>query len=250
MGQQSLRLWGGWGSFLLPCDTLSSSSSLSQATTPSPALLGALPAFRLGACDERRKERGLDGSTGSEPDVSTGGGGLMLCLFLTLCSARDRGTEHGWKVKRGQSVQEMDTTAAAGSRFSCKEVFCAKVWFQFFYFICIKYFLLHVVCTFLLLSLMVVVGLHNVGKNWHVKVHPLLRKQPPPPSSYFYHSWFSSLSPLSVSGICLWHWHEHVKRAQVERYLGKTTSFFYHSFIYVTYISTCVKIMLNLRGGR
>lgn len=36
VGQQSLRPWGGWGSFILPCYTLSSSSSLSQTTTPFP----------------------------------------------------------------------------------------------------------------------------------------------------------------------------------------------------------------------
>lgn len=34
--------------------------------------------------------RGLDGCSGSDPDVSSGGG-LMLCLFLTLCLDRVRG---------------------------------------------------------------------------------------------------------------------------------------------------------------
>lgn len=65
--------------------------------------------------------RGSDGYTGSEPCISAGGGEVMLYLFLTL-SVRHRGTEYGWKVNGGQSVEEVDTTAAAGSRFSCKEV--------------------------------------------------------------------------------------------------------------------------------
>lgn len=58
-----------------------------------------------------RRMRGLDGYSGCDPDVSTGGGGggVMLCLFLTLCSERDRKTVHGWKVNGGQSVLEMDT---------------------------------------------------------------------------------------------------------------------------------------------
>lgn len=35
-------------------DTLSRSLDLSQVNTPSSVLLGGLPAFRRGACDERR----------------------------------------------------------------------------------------------------------------------------------------------------------------------------------------------------
>lgn len=93
-------------------DTLSRSLDLSQANTPSSVPLGGLPAFRRGACDERRMGvgvggrgmRGLDGYAGSEPGPRTKEReGLRLCLFLTLCLVRDRSTEHRWKVKRGQS---------------------------------------------------------------------------------------------------------------------------------------------------
>lgn len=70
------------------------------------------------------RTRGSDGYAGAEPDPHTKeGGGLRLCLFLTLCFVRDRSGEHRWKVKRGQSVQKMDTTAAAGGALTCKEVF-------------------------------------------------------------------------------------------------------------------------------
>lgn len=60
---------------------------------------------------------GLDRYTGSDPDVSTEGGGVMLCLFPTLCSERDIVTVNGWKVNGGQSVLELDTTLlqAAGA---------------------------------------------------------------------------------------------------------------------------------------
>lgn len=75
-----------------------------------------------------RGMRGLDGYAGSEPGPHTKEReGLRLCLFLTLCLVRDRSTEHRWKVKRGQSVQEMDTAAAAGGTLTCKEVFSFKV---------------------------------------------------------------------------------------------------------------------------
>lgn len=39
---------------------------------------------------EGAEDEGLDGCSGSDPDVSSGGG-LMLCLFLTLCLDRVRG---------------------------------------------------------------------------------------------------------------------------------------------------------------
>lgn len=96
-------------------------------SAPSSVFVGGLPASRRGACDERRMRggtRGSDGYAGAEPDPHTKeGGGLRLCLFLTLCFVRDRSGEHRWKVKRGQSVQKMDTTAAAGGALTCKEVF-------------------------------------------------------------------------------------------------------------------------------
>lgn len=75
-----------------------------------------------------RGMRGLDGYAGSEPGPHTKEReGLRLCLFLTLCLVGDRSTEHRWKVKRGQSVQEMDAAAAAGSALTCNEVFCSEV---------------------------------------------------------------------------------------------------------------------------
>lgn len=118
------------GHSLLLWDSLSRSLDLSQVNTPSSVLLGGLPAFRQGACDERRMGVGVggDGYAGSEPGPHTKEReGLRLCLFLALCLVRDRSTEHRWKVKRGQSVQEMDAAAAAGSTLTCKEVFCSKV---------------------------------------------------------------------------------------------------------------------------
>lgn len=130
LSQQSLRLWGGGGSFILPRDAQSFCSSLSQATI---LLLPSLPPHRFlerfqppgkepvmrGGKRGGRRMRGLDGYTGSDPDISTGGG-VMLCLFLTLCSDRDRSTETGWKVSGGRSVLEMDTTflQAAGRRWN------------------------------------------------------------------------------------------------------------------------------------
>lgn len=82
---------------------------------------GKEPVMRGGKRGGRRM-RGLDGYTGSDPDVSTGGGGVMLCLFLTLCSDRDRSTENGWKVSGGRSELEMDTAflqAAGIQRKTC-----------------------------------------------------------------------------------------------------------------------------------
>ncbi|KAI9532755.1 hypothetical protein NQZ68_029321 [Dissostichus eleginoides] len=46
---------------------------------------GKDPVMRGGKKGGRRM-RGLDGEPCSDPDVSSGGGGVMLCLFPTLCS--------------------------------------------------------------------------------------------------------------------------------------------------------------------
>lgn len=78
--QQSLRLQGSGGSLILPRDAQSFCSSLSQAppSLPPNPFLGAPPASRPGACDERRKARG------------GGGWGGWLALIQTLALEEEK----------------------------------------------------------------------------------------------------------------------------------------------------------------
>lgn len=118
-----------------------------MTTPPSPLLLGVPPGKEpviRGGKRGGRRMRGLVGYTGSGPDVSTGGGGVMLFVSNALCRGRQRSCE--WMESRGRVVVNF----TAGGRKAAKDMCRLKDGLHFVRSACkCSYDLLHVVYIFL-----------------------------------------------------------------------------------------------------